>query len=118
MPLEVLRNTGGTGRTTRIVPRMVSSLSTTHPPNLGPRVRGTCRAVSQEMISPIAPDTTVRDAATPAGAHLAATTLLVFLAFLATPAAAQDTHDDSPIGQSAGASQSVAATETCSSKAG
>jgi hypothetical protein len=70
------------------------------------------------MSPPIAPDTAARDAATPAGAHLAATILLVFLAFLAAPAAAQDTHDDSPIGQSAGASQSVAATVTCSSKPG
>jgi hypothetical protein len=58
-----------------------------------------------------------REVATPAGAHLAATTFLL-LAFLATPAAAQDTHYDSPIGQSAGASQSVAATVTCSSKPG
>jgi len=38
--------------------------------------RGTCRAVSQEMTSPIARDTAARDAATPAGAHLAATTTL------------------------------------------
>jgi hypothetical protein len=42
----------------------------------------------------------------------------LFFAFLATPAAAQDTHYDSPIGQSAGASQSVAATVMCSSKPG
>ena len=70
------------------------------------------------MTSSIAPGTTARDAATAAGAHVAATTLLVLLAFLATPAAAQDTHDDSPIGRSAGASQSVAGTVTCSSKPG
>jgi hypothetical protein len=73
---------------------------------------------SQNMTSPIAPDTAARDAATAAGAHLAATTLFCFLAFLATPAAARDRQDDSPIGQSAGASQSVAATVTCSSKPG
>jgi hypothetical protein len=70
------------------------------------------------MASPIAPDTAARDAATPAGAHLATTTLFFVLSFLATPATAQDTHDDSPIGQSAEASQSVAATVTCSSKPG
>jgi hypothetical protein len=70
------------------------------------------------MTSRIAPDTAARDAATPAGAHLAATTLLCFLAFLATPAAAQDTQDDSPVGQSGAASQGVAATVTCASKPG
>ena len=113
-----LRNTGGAASTARIVPRMVSSLSATYPLNLGLCVRGTCRAVSQEMTSPIAPDTATRDAATPAGAHLAAAALYFFLALVAAPAAARDTQDDSPIGQSAGASQSVAATVTCSSKPG
>ena len=115
---EVLRNTGGAASTAP--DRAAHGLFTVNDlsAELGLCVRGTCRAVSQEMSSPIAPDTAARDAATPAGAHVAATTLLVFLAFLATPAAAQDTHDDSPIGQSAGASQSVAATVTCSSKPG
>ena len=47
-----------------------------------------------------------------------ATTLFFFLAFLATPAAAQDTQDDPAIGQSAGAPQTVAATVKCSSKPG
>jgi len=69
------------------------------------------------MTSPIAPDG-ARDAATAAGAHLAATTLFCFLAFLATPAAARDRQDDSPLGQSAGASQIAGATVTCSSKPG
>jgi Protein of unknown function (DUF3011)/Amidohydrolase len=72
---------------------------------------------AQEMSSRIVPDIAACEAATPAGAHLAATTFLL-LAVLATPAAAQDTEDDSPIGQSAAASQSVAATVTCSSKPG
>ena len=44
--------------------------------------------------------------------------LFFFLAFLATPAAAQDTQDDSATGQSAAAPQTVAATVTCSSKPG
>jgi hypothetical protein len=69
------------------------------------------------MSSHLVPDIAAREAATPAGAHLAATTFLL-PAFLATPAAAQDTQDDSPIGQSAAASQGVAATVTCSSKPG
>ena len=40
------------------------------------------------------------------------------LVFLAAPAAAQDTQDDSPISQNAAASQGNAATVTCSSKPG
>ena len=47
----------------RIVPRMVSSLSTTCPLNLGFCVRGTCRAVALEMSSPSL-RTQQRDAAT------------------------------------------------------
>jgi hypothetical protein len=99
------------------MPRMVSSLSRIYPQTSGRRGRGTCRAVSQEMRSPIAPDIAVRDAATPARARLAATPLLL-LAFLATPATAQDMQDDSPVGQSGAASQGVAATVTCASKPG
>jgi hypothetical protein len=65
------------------------------------------------MSSPISPDIPAREAATRAGASLAATTLL--LVFLTAPAAAQDTQDDSP---TTAPSQVTAATVTCSSKPG
>src|SRR4029453_15381022 len=69
------------------------------------------------MCSPITPDIPAREAATRAGASLAATTLLL-LVFLTAPAAAQGTQDDSPTSQNAAPSQVTTATMTCSSKPG
>jgi Protein of unknown function (DUF3011) len=69
------------------------------------------------MCSPITPDIPAREAASRAGASLAATTLLL-LVFLPAPAAAQDTQDDSTTSQNAAPSQVTTATMTCSSKPG
>jgi hypothetical protein len=69
------------------------------------------------MCSPIAPAIPAREAATRAGASLAATTLLL-LVFLTAPAAAQGTQDDSPTSQNAAPSQVTTSTVTCSSKLG
>jgi hypothetical protein len=66
------------------------------------------------MGSPVPPDIPAREAATRAGATLAATPLL--LVFFTAPAGAQDTQDDSPTSQNAAPSQVTTATVTCSSK--
>ena len=81
---------------------MISSLSTTYPLNL------VFACVAPAVLSARRHDRTSPSIAP----------LFFFLAFLATPAAAQDTQDDSATGQSAGAPQTVAATVTCSSKPG